>query len=147
MPFFWNVKISCMLITFSSMPVISWMLTHLRDAVAQARALHNDGQCRSDLLPHGLFRKTQVAHRHHRFETGQGIARRIGVDGCHRTFVARIHGLQHVECFFAADLTDDDAIGTHTEAVDEQLPLPDRSLALDVRRPRLKTHNVFLRQL
>ena len=94
------------------------MLTHLRDAVAQTRALHNDRQRRSNLLAHRLFRKIQVAHRHHRFKTGQGIARRVGVDRGHRSLVAGIHGLEHVERFFAADLTDDDAIGTHTEAVD-----------------------------
>ncbi len=37
MPFFSNEKISCMLITFSSMPVISEMLVTLRRAIAHAR--------------------------------------------------------------------------------------------------------------
>jgi hypothetical protein len=38
--------------------------------------------------------------------------------------------LQHVERFFAADLADDDAIGTHTQGVDDELALLDRALAL-----------------
>ena len=44
-------------------------------------------------------------------------------------------------------LTDDDAVGTHTQAVDQQLPLADGSLAFNVRRPCFQTHDVFLRQL
>ena len=44
-------------------------------------------------------------------------------------------------------LADDDAVGTHTQAVDEQLPLADRALAFDVRRPRFQPDNVLLRKL
>ena len=91
--------------------------------------------------------QVQVAHRDHRFQTGQCIARRVGVHGGHRSLVARIHGLEHIECFFAADLTDDDAVGSHTQAVDEQLPLPDSSLSFHVGRTGLQTDNVLLRQL
>ena len=43
----------------------------------------------------------------------------VGVDGGERTFVAGVHGLQHVEGFFAADLADHDAVGAHTQAVDD----------------------------
>ena len=35
--------------------------------------------------------------------------------------VARVHGLQHVERLGAADLADDDAVGTHTQGVDHQV--------------------------
>jgi hypothetical protein len=59
---------------------------------------------------------------------GDGVARRVGVNGGHRAFVAGVHGLQHVEGFFAADLAHDDAVGAHTQAVDEQLPLADGAL-------------------
>jgi hypothetical protein len=42
------------------------------------------------------------------------------VDGCHGAFVARIHGLQHVECFFSAALAEDDAVGPHAQRVLDQ---------------------------
>ena len=58
-----------------------------------------------------------------------------------------VHRLEHVERFLAADLADDDAVGTHTQRVDHQLPLADRALAFDVRRPRLEPGDVFLVEL
>ena len=61
--------------------------------------------------------------------------------------MARVHRLQHVERFLAADLADDDAIGPHTQRVDQQLPLPDRAFAFDVRRARFEAHHVRLAQL
>ena len=64
-----------------------------------------------------------------------------------RTVVAGVHGLEHVERFFAAHLADDDAIGTHAQSVDDELPLPDRALAFDVGRARLEPHDVLLVQL
>ncbi len=69
------------------------------------------------------------------------------MNGRQRSVVARVHGLQHVQRLFAADLADDDAVGAHTQGVDEQLPLPDRALALDVRRPRFEACDVLLVQL
>ena len=55
MPFLWKLKISCMLITFSSMPVISEMLTTLRlpslmRAICTTRAMAG-----SDLLADAFF--------------------------------------------------------------------------------------------
>ena len=61
--------------------------------------------------------------------------------------MARVHGLQHVERFFAADLADDDAVGAHTQRVDDELPLADRALAFDVGRTRFEPHDVRLLQL
>ena len=61
--------------------------------------------------------------------------------------MAGVHRLQHVERFLAADLADDDAVGAHTQGVDQQLALPDGALAFDVRRPRLEAHHVLLVQL
>ena len=58
-----------------------------------------------------------------------------------------VHRLQHVERFFAADLADDDAIGPHTQGVDQQLALLDRALAFDVRRPRFEPGDVLLVEL
>ena len=61
--------------------------------------------------------------------------------------MAGIHGLQHVHGLLATDLTEDDAVGAHTERVDDQLALTDRALAFDVGRARFQTHDVILAQL
>ena len=69
------------------------------------------------------------------------------MDRGQRPVVTGIHRLQHVERFLAADLANDDAIGPHTEGVDDQLPLADGALAFDVRRTRLEPRDVLLLQL
>ena len=126
MPIFSNRKISCIVMTSPSMPVISEMLVTLRDAVAQARLLDDELDGRRDLLAHRALRQVRRAHRDHRLDAGQRVARRVGVDGRQRSVVARVHRLQHVERFLAADLADDDAVGAHTQGVDHELPLADR---------------------
>src|SRR5438874_10153648 len=40
-----------------------------------------------------------------------------------RSVVTRIHGLEHVKRFFAADLPNHNAVRAHTQAVDNELPL------------------------
>ena len=60
--------------------------------------------------------------------------------------MAGVHRLQHVERLFAADLADDDAIGPHTQGVDDQLALAHRALPFDVRRPRFQPDDVALPQ-
>ena len=55
--------------------------------------------------------------------------------------------MKHVEGFLAADLADDDAVGAHTQAVDDQLPLTDCALAFDVGRSRLEPRHMRLLQL
>ena len=147
MPIFSNTKISCMVITSPSMPVISEMLRDLARAVAEARLLDDQLDRRRDLLPHRPLRQVGRAHRDHRLDAGQRIARRVGVDGGQRAVVAGVHRLQHVERFLAADLADDDAVGTHTQGVDHQLALADGALAFDVGRPRLEPRDVLLVQL
>ena len=119
---------------------------HLARAVGHARDLHDDVDGRGDLLAHGAVGDVQVRHRDHRVETIQRVARAVGVDRRQAAVVAGVHRLEHVQRFLAADLADDDAVGTHTEGVDHQLPLPDGALAFDVRRPRLEPHRVPLPQ-
>ena len=58
--------------------------------------------------------------------------------------VAGVHGLEHVERFLAADLADDDAVGPHTEGVDDELALTDGALPLDVGRPGFQADDVAL---
>ena len=119
---------------------------HLAGSVAHTRSLHHDGDGRGDLLAHRLLRQVHVAHGDHRFKSGDGVARGVGVNRGHRAFVTGVHGLQHVKRFFAADFAHDDAVWTHTQAVDQQLPLLDGALAFDVRRTGFQADNVLLRQ-
>src|SRR5260370_1830079 len=64
-----------------------------------------------------------------------------------RAFVTGVHGLQHVESLFASNLTDDNAVRTHTQAVDDQLPLAYGSFAFDVGRTGFQADDVFLFEL
>ena len=71
----------------------------------------------------------------------------VGVHGRQRAVVARVHRLQHVERFLAADLADDDAVGAHAEGVHHELALADGALPFDVGRARLEPRDVLLVQL
>ena len=64
-----------------------------------------------------------------------------------RAVVAGVHGLQHVQRLLAAHLAEDDAVGTHTQGVDDQLALPDGALAFDVGRAALQARHVLLLDL
>ena len=103
------------------MPVISVIAVTLRVPSDSARHLDDQVDGRRDLLADGAFRDVQVRHRHHRVEAVQRVARAVGVDRRQAAVVARVHRLQHVERFVAADLADDDAIGPHAERVDDQI--------------------------
>ena len=146
MPLCWNKKISCMAITSCSMPVISEIdVTRRLPSVSRVTWMHDvDGG--RDLLAHRLVGNVQVRHCDHRVEAIQRVARAVGVDGRQAAVVAGVHRLEHVQRFLAAHLADDDAVGSHTQCVDHELPLTDRPLALDVGRTRLEPHHVPLPQ-
>ena len=105
------------------MPVISEMLVTLREPSRMRVCCTTTWIAGGDLLAHRLLGQVDVAHRDHRFDSGQRVARRVRVNGRERAVVAGVHRLQHVERLFAADLADDDAVGAHTEGVDDELPL------------------------
>ena len=72
---------------------------------------------RGDLLADRLDRQVVARHQHHRLETGERVARGVGVHRRQRAVVARVHGLEHVERLRAADLADDDPVGAHAQRV------------------------------
>src|ERR1700730_2915617 len=82
--------------------------------IAQASDLNHQVNGGRNLPSDGGIRNAQVRHRDHGFQSGESIARRVRVNGGQRAIMTRIHGLQHVERFFAANLTDDYAVGAHT---------------------------------
>ncbi len=97
-----------------------------------------------DLLSHRPFGDIEIGHGTHVLDAAQRVPLGVGMHRGHGTLVAGVHGLQHVKSFFAANLAHHDAVGTHTQAVDYQLPLAYGALALDVRRTRFQPHDVFL---
>jgi hypothetical protein len=87
------------------------------------------------------------SHADHLFKTGNRVAGRIGVNGGHRAFVPRIHGLKHVEGFLTTALTEDDAVWSHAQRILDQLALSDLSLALQIGRTRFHSPDMRLLQL
>src|ERR1700694_4458456 len=75
----------------------------------------------ADLLPDGAYRKIEPGHQHQGLEAGERIPRAVGVDGGHGAVVSGVHGLQHVQRFAAAHLTDDETIRTHSDGMPDQL--------------------------
>src|ERR1700680_1573691 len=120
---------------------------HLAGAVRQAGNLYDAVDGGGNLVANGPLGNVEVGHRDHVLHAAQGVAHGVGVDRGERTFMTGIHGLQHIEGFFPADLADDDAVGTHTQAVDHQLPLADRAFAFDVGGASLETDYMLLLKL
>ena len=77
----------------------------------------------------------------------QALARRVGVDGAHRSVMAGVHGLQQVEHLRAAHLADDDALGPHAQAVLDQVAHRHLAFALEVRRTGFEPDHVRLLKL
>jgi hypothetical protein len=69
------------------------------------------------------------------------------VQRAHRAVVARIHGLQQIESLRSAHFADDDSFWPHTQTVTHEIPHGDLALTLEIRRPRLESHDVRLLQL
>ena len=89
-----------------------------------------------------------AAHGDHRLETAERPSRgRVGVERAHRAVVAGVHGLQQVEGLGSAHFADDDPLGTHTQAVLDEIAHGDLAFALEVGRAGFETHHVRLLQL
>jgi len=61
--------------------------------------------------------------------------------------VARVHRLEHVECFSASHFTHDDSVRAHSQSVSHQLSLGDLVCSFRRDGPGLKRHHVILLQL
>ena len=61
--------------------------------------------------------------------------------------MAGVHGLKHVESFFAAALTETDAVGSHAKRVLDQIALLQLALPFDVGWTRFHAGHVWLLQL
>ncbi len=117
-------------------------LRDLAPPVRHARLVDDEVHGRGDLRAHGLEWDVDRGHHHHRFQAGQGVARGVGVNGRHASVMARVHGLQHVQGLGTANLTDEDPVGAHSQAVAKQLPDRELALALHVRWAVLERDDV-----
>ncbi len=93
------------------------------------------------------LREIEPSHANHLFQSDQRIPWTVGMNCRHRTLMTGGHGLQHVECFLAPNLTNDDSVGTHAKGVLEQFSLANLSLPLDAWGPRFQASNVRLLKL
>src|SRR5262249_28820916 len=116
-------------------------------SVTETCNLHYQGDGRCDLLANGLLRQIEVCHQRHGLHACDSIARAVGVDGGQGAVMAGVHGLQHVKGFFATHLAHDDAVRAHTQTVDYQLALHDRTLTFYVGRTALQADYVTLLHL
>ena len=64
-----------------------------------------------------------------------------------RSIMPRVHSLQHVESLLPTHFANHDAVWTHAECVDDELPLFDSALAFNVGWSRLQTCDVLLLEL
>src|SRR4051812_25251569 len=61
--------------------------------------------------------------------------------------MTRVHGLEQIECFRSAHLADDDALGSHTQAVAYEVAHCDLPLPLQIRWAGFEPDHVRLLQL
>ena len=119
----------------------------LAAAVAQPHLMDDEVDRRCDLLADRPRGQLGACHQHHGLETGEHVARGVGVHRGERAVVAGVHRLEHVQRLATATLADDDAIGPHSQAVDDQLADVHRAAALDIGRPGLEGDHVLLAEL
>src|SRR5690606_34168623 len=112
-------------------------------AALQAAGLNHEVDRAGNLLTHGLNRQFEAGHHDHGFHTGDAVARGIRVDRGERTFVTRVHGLQHVERFRTTAFADDDTFRPHTQGVADEIGRGDLALAFDVRGAGFESHHVI----
>ena len=61
--------------------------------------------------------------------------------------MAGVHRLEHVECFRTSNLTNDDPIGAHSQAVDHQVALGDTARSFNVGWPGFESYDMLLFEL
>ena len=138
---------SWVVMTSPSVPITSVMWVMRREP-SRRRATWTMTSIEVAIISRMVFGgQREAAHGDHQFEARQRLARAVGVERAHRAVVAGVHRLQQVERLRSAHLADDDALGTHAQAVLDQIAHGDLALALDIGRARLETHDVRLLEL
>src|SRR5262249_40411530 len=121
-------------------------LLHAADAVAHALGMYDKVNGAADLHADRAQGQVQIGHHDHVLEAVERVPRRIRMDGRHRTVMAGVHRLQHVEGFGAANLADDDTVRARAQRVAHELALRHRADAFDIGRAGLHLHDMRLLQ-
>src|SRR5256714_6002526 len=116
-------------------------------SVAQPRRLDDDVDRGADHFADGAGGQREAANGDHGLAARQRFAGIVGVQRSHRAVMAGVHGLQQIERLGSADFADDDAFGSHTQAVAYQFAHGDLAFALDVGRAGFQPHHMRLLQL
>ena len=106
-------------------------LGHCACARASPLDVHDDVDRARDLLAHRYMWQRHVGHQRQRLDPPQRVRGGVRVHGRHRSVVAAVQRLQHVERLGPAHLPDDDPVRAHAQGVAHELA--DRHLAA---RPR-----------
>jgi len=69
------------------------------------------------------------------------------MDSGERAIMAGIHRLQHVQGFAAANLTNDDAVGSHSQGIFDQMSDRDLPRSVGIRRFRLQPNSMNLMEV
>ena len=115
-------------------------------AVGQPRHLNHQMQGRRNLFPDRARRQRGAGEQHHRFDSGQRVTWRVGVNRGQRALVTGVHRLQHIERLTGTHFTDDDPIRTHAQRVLDQIACEYFTAAFRVRRPGFEAHHMRLLQ-
>src|SRR5438067_174864 len=106
--------------------------------------MHDDVDAATDLFPDGLERQVDAAHEGHRLDAHERVRSAVRVRRRQGPAVPSVHSLQHVEGLAAADLADEDPVGTHAKRRPEKRAHVDRAGPLDARSPRFERDDVWL---
>ena len=100
-----------------------------------------------EMIANRTQRKVELVHENHCFEATQRIGRTVGVTRREGSFVARVHGLHHVERLGTTNLTDDDAVWSHPKRVTHKCAGVDTADTFGVGRPSFEAHDVIAWEL
>ncbi len=119
----------------------------LARAVLEPGGVDDQVDRRRDLVADRPQRQLVAGHQDHRLEPAEHVRRGVGVAGRQRAVLAGRHRLEHVEGLARTTLADDDPVGSHVQAVAQQVADGDLAHALEVRRAGLELDDVRLVEL
>ncbi len=104
-------------------------------AICQSALLNQYIHRRRYLFPNGTGRKVYASHHYHYFQSTEKIAGRVSVTGGQGSVMTCVHSLQHIQCLATATLPHHNAVRSHTQSIDHQIPDADFTFALSIGRP------------
>lgn len=108
----------------------------------QAGHVHHHPHRRGDVGTDRLDRQVDPGHQDHHLEAHEGLARVVRVDRREGTLVAGVHRLEQVERLGAPGLAEQDAVGSHAEAVSHKLARRDLALAVGAGLAGFQPHHM-----